>query len=111
MSSETLGAPPYRSAEWLRERREEGATVEEMAAECGVEPGTVRAWASRLGVSSPEDPPYRSEEWLRERYWGEGRTMGEIASEAGVARSTIVRWMDRLDVEARPRGRPAKADA
>jgi transposase-like protein len=101
----------YYDGDWLEEQYvNQGRTVPEIAAECGVSRATIRKWMDRHDISTtgrgkvPDDTRYRDAEWLAYAYHEQEMSMHDIAAECGVAAATVHRWMDKFNIETRDRG-------
>jgi transcriptional regulator with XRE-family HTH domain len=93
----------YRNPNWLRDRREEGLSLKEIAERADVHKSTISYWMRTHGLERLDgdpDAPHRDREWLQEQV-DRGLSQREIAEKAGTSRSTAAKWLHKLGVYRR----------
>jgi hypothetical protein len=94
--------------QWLRRRYvDEGASIGQMARECGVSWNPVRTALVRAGIEIRPNsrwvhPLLADEAWLRRSYIDRGRTISAIAEELRVDDRRVVRALDAAGIQRRP---------
>jgi transposase-like protein len=90
----------HKDLERLRELWADGMTGDEIAAELGVNPGTVSRWREKLGLPERQTSLRASADRFRE-LWTSGATYAEIRTELGISDSTISSWRKQLGLPGR----------
>lgn len=88
--------------------RQDLRTLREIAAEVGVDRGTIAQLAREYGIEvrPPRQLPRRviDRDWLYEQYVVKRRTLPDIAAECGMSPSNMARWARRHCIPMRSRG-------
>jgi transposase len=89
--------------EWLKERLEEGRSIESIAREVGRHPSTVAYWAHRFEIVSAHAPRHAARGGIArgtlEALLAEGMTIRGIAERLDVSGTTVRHWLARYGLE------------
>lgn len=98
------GAAPLPSGDWHRQRMSDGATLADLADECGVTVHTIVYRLRHLGIDPGPDAPrsHLDDEWLRRRYEVDLVSAATIGAECGVAAMTVLNRLRAMGVRVRP---------
>jgi thymidylate synthase ThyX/transposase len=86
----TNGGPAHRDRDWLRDRRRQGLSVQEIANEAGVGYHTIRKWLAR------HDLRFTTDERRGRRPWNAGRRGYHIRTSFTEARREAIRTLCRV---------------
>ena len=93
--SRTIRYPKLHDGEWLRAQFDAGRTIDDVAAEIGVHPGTVTHARRRYGIAPTRAPKRTVDVDEVRRQLGAGESMGSIGRALGHTSSAISKVVRR----------------